>query len=48
VIGVALDGGVCTVTPLARGGSLDTRLQALHWFQRLKVSNSRTPVPFTL
>eukprot|EP00227_Mantoniella_beaufortii_P000556 CAMPEP_0197611192 /NCGR_PEP_ID=MMETSP1326-20131121/54898_1 /TAXON_ID=1155430 /ORGANISM="Genus nov. species nov., Strain RCC2288" /LENGTH=203 /DNA_ID=CAMNT_0043179811 /DNA_START=294 /DNA_END=901 /DNA_ORIENTATION=- len=39
VIGVALDGGVCTVTPLAPGGSLESRLQALTWFQRLKVAS---------
>lgn len=39
VIGVALDGGVCTVTPLATGGSLESRLQELNWFQRLKVAS---------
>jgi len=37
-IGVALDGGVCTVSPLLSGGSLDSRLHDLSWFQRLKVA----------
>ena len=37
-MGISLDGGQCVMSALAPGGSLESRLTQLNWFQRLKVA----------
>ena len=38
IMGISLDGGQCVMSALAPGGSLESRLTQLNWFQRLRVA----------
>ena len=38
IMGISLDGGQCVMSALASGGSLESRLTQLNWFQRLRVA----------
>ena len=38
IMGISLDGGQCVMSALAPGGTLESRLTQLNWFQRLKVA----------